>query len=178
MYQSCSSSLWAKGCRLARQGRGLTITSTQPAPGQPFHLAIPVHDMRLARNFYGGVLGLEEGRRDDEKWQDYSIGGHQLVCHYVGKEYRGSDYWNPVDKDDVPVPHFGLALPSREQFDLLAKRLVAHNVKFIIPPTLRFAGKPGEQMTMFFKDPSNNNLEFKTMTNHSYLFKRYNINSV
>lgn len=26
---------------------------------RPFHLAIPVHDTNLAREFYGGLLGLE-----------------------------------------------------------------------------------------------------------------------
>jgi hypothetical protein len=40
-----------------------------PAPGSPFHLALPVHDMSAARSFYGGVLGLIEGRRADDKWQ-------------------------------------------------------------------------------------------------------------
>jgi len=133
--------------------------------------------MTAARFFYGNILGLEEGRRDDEKWQDYSIGGHQLVCHFVGSEFRGRDYWNPVDTDDVPVPHFGLALPSKDEFDILARRLISNKVKFVIPPTLRFAGMPGEQWTMFLKDPSNNNLEFKTMTNHNWLFKKYNVKS-
>ena len=32
-------------------------------------------------------------------------------------------------------------------------------MNFIIEPTLRFKGMPGEQWTMFFKDPSGNNLE-------------------
>jgi hypothetical protein len=132
--------------------------------------------MKLAREFYGGILGLEEGRRDDAKWQDYSIGGHQLVCHYVGSTYRCQDYYNPVDKDEVPVPHFGLALQFKE-FELLASRLVKAHVQFIIPPTLRFAGMPGEQQTMFLKDPSGNNLEFKSMTNHAWLFKKYNVGS-
>ena len=31
----------------------------EPAPGNPFHLAIPVHCMNAARNFYGDVLGLK-----------------------------------------------------------------------------------------------------------------------
>jgi hypothetical protein len=34
----------------------------EPAPGSPFHLAIPVHDLNLAREFYGGLLGLKEGQ--------------------------------------------------------------------------------------------------------------------
>ena len=46
-----------------------------PAPGSPFHLAIPVNSIEKARAFYGGVLGLEEGRRSEDKWQDYSLKG-------------------------------------------------------------------------------------------------------
>ena len=35
------------------------------------------------------------------------------------------------------------------------------------------AGQPGEQWTMFFKDPSGNALEFKAMTNPENLFAKY-----
>ena len=164
-----------KAATAALGTRRWLITSTTPAPGTPFHLAIPVHDLALARHFYGTVLGLEEGRRDETKWQDYSIGGHQLVCHYVGPNYRALDFWNPVDKDDVPVPHFGLALSSPE-FNRIVDRLAKQSIKFIIPPTLRFSGEAGEQMTCFFKDPSGNSIEFKAMTNPEWLFKRYDVN--
>ena len=34
-------------------------------------------------------------------------------------------------------------------------------------------GQPGEQWTMFFKDPSGNALEFKAMTNPENLFAKY-----
>ena len=34
----------------------------QPAPGVPFHVAIPVHNIDEAKAFYGGILGCEEGR--------------------------------------------------------------------------------------------------------------------
>jgi extradiol dioxygenase family protein len=44
--------------------------------------------------------------------------------------------------------------------------------KFIIPPRVRFKGQRGEQKTMFFKDPSGNNLEFKAMKNPDYLFEK------
>ena len=67
----------------------------------PFHLAIPVHSVPLAREFYGGIMGLQEGRRHGDKWQDYSMSGHQIVCHYVGDDYRCVDYFNPVDGDEV-----------------------------------------------------------------------------
>lgn len=54
------------------------------------------------KQFYGEVLGLAEGRRSEQKWQDYSLNGHQIVCHYVGESYRCQDYFNPVDGDEVP----------------------------------------------------------------------------
>jgi len=72
------------------------------------------------------------------------------------------------------VPHFGLAL-TEEQFHSLAERIRAAGIKFIIEPHLRFQGQPGEQFTMFFKDPSGNNLEFKAMTKIDNLFAKYNV---
>jgi extradiol dioxygenase family protein len=121
-------------------------TLATPAPGSPFHYAFPVHDLELAKDFYGNVLGCKEGR-SSEKWQDYSLHGHQIVAHWVGKDYRCQDYYNPVDGDEVPVPHTGLAL-TVEQFRDLANRLKDHGIQFIIEPHLRFEGQPGEQFTM------------------------------
>jgi uncharacterized protein len=72
----------------------------------------------------------------------------------------------------VPVPHFGVCL-SVDEFHALAKRLEDRQVDFIIRPHVRFAGERGEQWTMFFKDPSGNNLEFKAMTNPDNLFAKY-----
>ena len=45
-----------------------------------FHLAIPVDDIARAREFYGGVLGLSEGRSDTQ-WVDWNFYGHQVVTH-------------------------------------------------------------------------------------------------
>ena len=115
-----------------------------------------------------------QGRRSQDKWQDYSLFGHQLVCHYVGEDYRCADYYNPVDGDEVPVAHFGAVL-SKEQFDTMVSNLKGAGTSFIIKPTLRFEGAPGEQWTMFFKDPSGNNLEFKHVTNPEFLFARYDV---
>lgn len=153
--------------------RADSVQSTPPAPGSPFHLAFPVHNLDAAKEFYGTVLGCSEGR-SSEKWQDFSLNGHQIVCHWVGEDYRCPDFFNPVDGDEVPVPHYGLAL-SLDQFHTLTARLEAHGVEFIIPPTLRFKGMPGEQWTCFFKDPSGNNLEFKSMTHPENLFIKYNV---
>jgi len=92
----------------------------------------------------------------------------------VGNDYRCQDYYNPVDGDEVPVPHAGIVL-TVEQFHQLADRIRKSNTPFIIEPHLRFQGQPGEQWTMFFKDPSGNNLEFKAMTTVENLFAKYNV---
>jgi extradiol dioxygenase family protein len=42
---------------------------------------------------------------------------------------------------------------------------------FIIEPKIRFEGQPGEQRTMFLKDPSGNALEFKAFKNLDSLFR-------
>ena len=76
-----------------------------------------------------------------------------------------------MDGHDVPIPHFGVVL-DLESFDAFAKKLQAANVSFVIEPTTRFAGKPGEQRTMFFLDPSGNALEFKAFADiESQLFE-------
>eukprot|EP00903_Cladosiphon_okamuranus_P010251 g9706.t1 len=149
------------------------VAAWQSESLRPYHHAFPVHDLPLAKHFYGEILGLPEGR-SSKKWQDYSLDGHQIVCHLVSSDYRCQDFVNPVDGDRVPVPHSGLAM-TVDQFHLFANRLRDHGVQFIVEPHLRFKGQPGEQWTMFFKDPSGNNLEFKAMTNQDNLFAKYNV---
>jgi uncharacterized protein len=139
----------------------------------PFHLAIPVHDITVARDFYGEVLGLERGR-SDERWTDWNMGGHQVVTHQVDGhggpgQAAAVSGTNPVDGHEVPVPHFGLVL-SVPRFKELAARLEAAGVEFVIKPYVRFQGEPGEQWTMFFFDPSGNALEFKAFADLNQLF--------
>lgn len=135
----------------------------------PFHLAFPVHDLAAARAFYGGLLGCPEGRSSDD-WIDFDLRGHQIVAHLDPAVVR-RDASNAVDGHDVPVPHFGVVL-DMESWRALADRLRAANTRFVIEPTVRFAGEPGEQATMFLLDPSGNALEFKAMANPEKLFAR------
>ena len=125
----------------------------------PFHLAIPVHDVAAARAFYGGLLGCPEGR-SAERWIDFDLFGHQLVCHQVDDTTPRIAGGNAVDGHDVPVPHFGVVL-EMDDWHALADRLRAAGVDFVIEPHVRFVGQPGEQATLFFLDPSGNALEFK-----------------
>ena len=139
----------------------------------PFHLAFPVHDLDAARNFYGALLGCEEGRSDRD-WVDYNFFGHQIVAHVapasVAARAAGEDR-NSVDGDAVPVPHFGVVLPM-DEWQALADRLTQAGLQFVIEPTVRFRDRPGEQATMFFRDPSGNALEIKAMADPGGLFAK------
>lgn len=135
----------------------------------PFHLAFPVDDLAAARRFYGELLGCPEGRSADH-WVDFDLRGHQIVAHLAPEAARRRAT-NPVDGEDVPVPHFGLVL-GMEDWKALAERLRAATTEFVIEPTIRFEGQPGEQATMFLLDPAGNALEFKAMADPTKLFAK------
>ena len=134
---------------------------------RPFHLAFPVHDLAAAREFYGDAMGCREGRSSDE-WVDFDFYGHQIVAH-LAPGGAGDRTSNHVDGHGVPVPHFGIVL-AMEDWQDLAARLTAAGVEFAIEPTIRFKGQPGEQATMFFRDPSGNALEMKAFADDAMLF--------
>ena len=134
---------------------------------QPFHLAIPVKNLELCRTFYRDIIQCIEGRSDTH-WVDFNFFGHQLVIHQKD-DFTPQQISNPVDGHDVPVPHFGVVL-SMDDWEKLSERLKKNGTKFIIEPTIRFKGKPGEQATLFFKDPEGNALEFKAFKDVRQLF--------
>jgi len=57
-----------------------------------------------------------------------------------------------------------------EQWKSLADVQARAGTKFVIEPTVRFEGQPGEQATMFLLDPAGNALEFKAMADPAKLF--------
>jgi uncharacterized protein len=134
----------------------------------PFHLAFPVDDLAAARRFYGELLGCAEGRSSEE-WVDFDLYGHQIVAHLSPNARPRSA--NEVDGEHVPVPHFGLVL-AMDAWKALAAKLQGAGVDFVIEPTVRFAGQPGEQATMFLLDPAGNALEFKAMADPANLFAK------
>ena len=125
----------------------------------PFHLAITVSCLKKAREFYGELMEAKEGR-SDTMWVDFNFFGHQLTCHLVEKKENPS-YFNSVDSQAVPIPHFGPVV-SLEQFEKLKIKLENKNTVFILKPQTRFKGKVGEQKTMFFKDPFGHFIEIKS----------------
>ena len=134
----------------------------------PFHLALHVTDLDAARAFYAGVLGCAEGRATGP-WVDFDFFGHQLSLH-LGQPFTTADTGR-VGAHMVPMPHFGVVLDLPE-WRALAARLEAAGVEFVLPPSVRFEGQPGEQWTMFFHDPSGNPIEVKGFARAQQLFAR------
>ena len=133
-----------------------------------FHLAYHVRDLDQARAFYGGVLGCEEGRSTDT-WVDFDFFGHQISLH-LGEPFATGNT-GKVGDHLVPMPHLGVILRMAD-WRALADRLESQGVAFVLKPSIRFAGQPGEQATMFFLDPSGNALEFKAFADDSMVFAK------
>ena len=133
----------------------------------PFHLAYHVTDLDEARRFYGGVLGCREGR-STETWVDFDFFGHQISLH-LGIPFATTNT-GKVGDHMVPMPHLGLVLMLPD-WRALADRLTSAGVAFVLPPQVRFQGEPGEQWTMFFRDPSGNPIEVKGFATLEAVFK-------
>lgn len=131
-----------------------------------FHLATHVRNLEEAKSFYCGTLGCTIGRESDH-WVDFNFFGHQLSLH-LGEPARHQNDGTDGERH-VPMPHFGVILPLKE-WQALCDRLIAAGTRFVIEPTVRFKGKPGEQRTLFFRDPSGNALEIKGFANHEDIF--------
>ena len=134
---------------------------------RPFHLAFPIKNINKSKLWYTDVLGCSIGRESKE-WVDFNFYGHQIVGHLSKRNYKNTS--NKVDNLDIPVNHFGIIL-TIDLWGKLVKRLKDKNVTFLVNPYVRFKNKPGEQYTLFIKDPSGNALEFKAFKNDSMIFE-------
>lgn len=132
-----------------------------------FHLAYHVTDLDTTRQFYGDILGCVEGR-STTTWVDYNFFGHQISLH-LGTPFA-AEKTGKVGDHMVPMPHLGVILPLNDWMALSA-RLEAAGIPFEIPPQTRFKGEPGEQRTMFFRDPSGNPIEVKGFADFETVFE-------
>lgn len=135
-----------------------------------FHLAFPVDDLVAARAFYADLLGCTTGR-EDARWIDFDLGGHQITAHLVADGGPAEPGKNAVDGDQVPVRHFGLILEWSE-WERLAERVRDSERPFLLEPKVRFEGEVGEQGTFFLRDPAGNALEFKSFRDEARIFAR------
>lgn len=134
---------------------------------RPFHFAFFVRDLDATRRFYAEVLGCREGRSTDA-WVDFDFFGSQISAHVTGPVTPTTDA-GVVDGVRVPMPHFGAVL-QWEEFERIAERIRQARIEFIVEPRVRYPGQPGEQMTMFLRDPSGNALEFKSFRHPEHVF--------
>ncbi|MDC0603681.1 VOC family protein [Amylibacter sp.] len=132
-----------------------------------FHMAYHVTDLKQSREFYRNLLGCTEGRSTDT-WVDFDFFGHQISLH-IGKPFETKNT-GKVGDHMVPMPHIGIIL-SLDNWLILSKRLINADLEFEIPPQIRFEGEPGEQRTMFFRDPSGNPIEIKGFKNFKAIFE-------
>jgi extradiol dioxygenase family protein len=124
-----------------------------------FHHSIPVSDLEISCEFYGGKLGCLQGRTLPHRI-DFGFFGHHLVLHLVGGEnvdLQRSASAGP----NMLIRHFGVFLPW-DDWTSLAARLVGLHMDFLIAPEVRGEGTPLEEALMFLEDPSGNGIEFKT----------------
>ncbi|KTD02246.1 VOC family protein [Fluoribacter gormanii] len=117
-----------------------------------FHLAFPVHDLALAKQFYHYQLGFSLGR-ESEHALILEFGNHQIVAHKI-------DTILPPQEGIYPR-HFGLIFLERHEFDAFLEQLKKEHIPFEIPLKTRFKDTRIEHQSFFLKDPSNNLLEFK-----------------
>lgn len=132
-----------------------------------FHFAFKVKDIASTRKFYIEILGCKEGRSTDS-WIDFDFFGNQLSAH-SSSNFPELDYCGQVDGISVPIPHFGCLL-KKSDFEEIQKKFELEKVNFVVKPQKRYAGKVGEQMTMFVFDYSGNPIEFKSFTNDSEIY--------
>ena len=130
---------------------------------RPFHIAFPVASLEDARAFYGGVLECPEAR-STENWVDFNLFGNSISAYLHPAEATREIPSNLVDVEDapkrIPVRHFGVVL-EWDEWEAMVQKLRDKGVQFTIGPVVRFAGRNGEQATIYFRDPCGNVIEFK-----------------
>lgn len=126
-----------------------------------FHLAIPIHNVDLAKSFYAEGLGCSIGR-ETKHAIIFNLGGHQVVAH-MSKE--------PLAPQRGIYPrHFGLVFTVESDWERLLTRARDRQLSFYEQPKRRFPGQLTEHRTFFLEDPSYNLLEFKFYTHQEAIF--------
>lgn len=128
---------------------------------QLFHLAIPINETKLAKQFYAEALGCTVGR-ENAGAIILNFFGHQLVAH-VTKE--------PLTPQKGIYPrHFGMTFLDESDWQSTLERAEKYNLTFRDRPRLRFPDQLTEHRTFFLEDPFFNLLEFKWYRHSEAIF--------
>ncbi len=126
-----------------------------------FHLAIPINDVSLAKQFYRDGLNCQVGR-ENKNAVIFNFYGTQVVAH-VTKQ--------PLTQQAGIYPrHLGLILPTESEWQGLLERARDRQLTFYEEPKLRFPEKLTEHRTFFLEDPFHNLLEFKYYRHEEAIF--------
>jgi extradiol dioxygenase family protein len=133
---------------------------SEPGPVR-FHLAFPVTNIPETKAYYANRLGCGIGR-ENESSVILNLYGHQLVAHVAHEPI-------PLQQGIYPR-HFGLVFSAQADWQALLDRAQQQQLKFYMPPKVRFEGLPLEHRTFFLEDPFQNLLEFKVYRHDSAIF--------
>lgn len=139
-----------------------SLAGNQPfARAGLFHLAIPAHDLELAKQYYCQHLGCTVGRQSDRA-AILDFFGHQVVLHW--------EETPSAPQTGIYPRHFGLIFANLESWNQFRDRLDRQQTPYHIPPRLRFPGQVAEHWSCFLADPSQNLLEFKYYSQPEAIF--------
>jgi extradiol dioxygenase family protein len=117
------------------------------------HVAIPCRDLDETARWYAEVLGAQPVRMLKDR-VTFSFGGVlQLVCHLERRAIEPNPRAYPR--------HHGLTFVRMEDFARMKAHVEKLGIKFLVRPSLRFAGSAHEHQTFMLADPSGNVVEFK-----------------
>jgi catechol 2,3-dioxygenase-like lactoylglutathione lyase family enzyme len=114
-------------------------------------ITLRVNDLRLAEEFYGGILGFKLDHRVGANISYLRINSDMLVL--VKAETPGSP-----EARDIRVDHFGFRLASDAEVDAAALYLDDRGVHLVTRPAHRREGR-----AFFVMDPDGNLVEFYSM---------------
>lgn len=126
-----------------------------------FHLAIPTHDVEMAKAFYVNCLGATVGRVYPT-YAIFNLFGHQVVAHL-----------NPegVSKEVTMYPrHYGIIFDTKEDFDATYKKCKDAGAPFYEDLFERYKEQHGWHFSFFLSDPSNNLIKMKYYMNPEDIF--------
>ena len=126
-----------------------------------FHVAIPIDNIAVAKQFYSTGLGCTVGRENKSA----------VIFNFYGTQLIGHITQQPLTKQAGIYPrHLGLILPDKGAWQELCDRAWLHNLQFREQPKLRFAKQTLEHYTFFLEDPFYNLLEFKYYLHPQVIF--------
>ena len=114
-------------------------------------ITLRVNDVRLAEDFYAGILGFRVDHRAGANISYLRLNSDMLVL--VKAETPGT-----ADARDIRVDHFGFRLASDAEVDEAAIYLDDRGVHLVTQPAHRREGR-----AFFVMDPDGNLIEFYSM---------------